>query len=74
MMKLHTQLKRPSPFWDLVVTTSPHLKEGETDEDDEEFGNEQAKLLGTAKLNAISTDTVIVFKASNDSKIHTVGC
>ena len=39
--------------------TSPEGgRDSESDEDDDEFDNRQTKLQGTAKLNAISTDTI----------------
>ena len=39
--------------------TSPEGgRDSESDEDDDEFDNGQTKLQGTAKLNAISTDTI----------------
>ena len=39
--------------------TSPEGgRDSESDEDDDEFNNGQTKLKGTAKLNAISTDTI----------------
>ena len=39
--------------------TSPEGgRDSESDEDDDEFDNGQTKLKGTAKLNAISTDTI----------------